>query len=91
MIVQAGILSPIEVQYVSWANLKINAADFYWNAKFTVAKDGAKVFDNDTINASTGETPAQIAAKYTTKIFFKTFWELVSRERPGPKYFADSE
>ena len=62
-IVKQGILTADEVQYVTWNSLQIKAADWYWNEGFTVKKDGATAIGNVAINATTGETPAQIAAK----------------------------
>ena len=57
-------LMQAEVQYVTWGSLNINLAGYFWNkVDFTVTKDGATATGNDTVNASTGETPAQIAAK----------------------------
>ena len=62
-IVQLGILTAGEVKYVTWNSLQINVAGWYWNEGFTVKKDGAIATGNVAINATTGETPAQIAAK----------------------------
>ena len=63
-LVKLGILSSAEAQYVTWGNLNINVAGWYWSkADFTVKKDGATATGNVTLNASTGETTAQIAAK----------------------------
>ena len=64
ILVKLGILTSTETQYVTWSNLNINVAGWYWSkADFTVKKDGATATGNATINASTGETPAEIAAK----------------------------
>lgn len=66
MIVQQGILTANEVQYVSWSNLKINLAGWYWSkGVFTVSKDGATASGHVTVDADSGETPVQIAAKLT--------------------------
>ena len=62
-IVQQGILTADEVQYVTWNSLQINVAGWYWNEGFTVKKDGATATGSVAINAATGETTAQIAAK----------------------------
>ena len=62
-IVKLGVLTADEVKYVTWNSLQIKAADWYWNEGFTVKKDGATATGNVAINATTGETTAQIAAK----------------------------
>ena len=62
-IVQQGILTADEVQYVTWNSLQIKVAGWYWNEGFTVKKDGATATGSVAINAATGETTAQIAAK----------------------------
>ena len=62
-IVKLGVLNADEAKYITWNNLQIKAADWYWNEGFTVKKDGATANGNVAINATTGETPAQIAAK----------------------------
>ena len=62
-IVKLGVLNADEAKYVTWNSLEIKAADWYWNEGFTVKKDGATATGNVAINATTGETPAQIAAK----------------------------
>ena len=68
VIVQEHILTQAEVNYVSWADLKINVARWYNNgAHFSVKKDGAVCTGSVTIDASINETPAQIAAKINNK------------------------
>ena len=62
-IVKQGILTADEVQYVTWNSLQIKVAGWYWNEGFTVKKDGATATGSVAINAATGETTAQIAAK----------------------------
>ena len=62
-LVKLGILSSSETQYVTWSNLNIKVAGWYWNEGFTVKKDSATATGSVAINASTGETTAQIAAK----------------------------
>ena len=65
-IVKQGILTADEIKYVSWKDFTITSAIFYWNkGDFTVSKDGASCTGNVTLNASTGETTKQIAAKLT--------------------------
>ena len=65
-IIKQGILTKDEVQYVSWSSFKITSAFYYWNkGAFTVTKDEATVTGSVTLNASTGETTTQIAAKLT--------------------------
>lgn len=66
-IVKQGILTKAEAQYVSWANLNINIAGWYWNkGAFTVSKDGATMTGHVTIDADNGESPKQIAQKVAT-------------------------
>ena len=63
-IVKDGILTASEVQYVSWGNLNINVAGWYWSkGAFTVSKDGATATGHVTVDADTGETTQQIATK----------------------------
>lgn len=58
------IITPDEAQYVSWGNLNINIAGWYWNkGSYTVTKDGATATGHFTVDADTGETPQQIAEK----------------------------
>ena len=65
-IVKQGILTADEVKYVLWKDFTVASAIFYWNkGDFTVSKDGASCTGNVTLNASTGETTKQIAAKLT--------------------------
>lgn len=65
-IVKQGILNQDELKYVSWDSFKITSAFYYWNkGSFTVTKDGATATGSVTLNASTGETTSQIAAKLT--------------------------
>ena len=75
-LVKQGLLTQDEVQYVTWANFKITKAGYFWNvAKFTIQKDGATAIGQNTINASIGETPAQIAAKLSnTTLQFNYDW-----------------
>ena len=68
VIVREHILTQAEVNYVSWADLKINVARWYNNgAHFSVSKDGAICTGSVTIDASINEAPAQIAAKINNK------------------------
>ena len=63
-IVKQGILTQDEAQYVSWGSLQINVAGWYWNkGAFSVSKDGATATGHVTVDADSGETPAQIVAK----------------------------
>ena len=63
-VVKDGILTQDEVQYVSWGNMNINFAGYFVNKlKFTVTKDGATATGSATIDADSGSTTAQIAAK----------------------------
>ena len=63
-IVADGILTADEVQYVSWGDLTINEAGWFKNkGDFTVSKDGSVATGTVSVNASTGETTQQIAAK----------------------------
>ena len=62
-VVKQGILTADEAKYVTWQSFKINVAGWYWTVNFTVSASGATATDNAALNASTGETPAQIAAK----------------------------
>ena len=63
-IVNDGILTADETQYVSWGDLTINEAGWFHNqGDFTVAKDGSVATGTVTVNASTGETTQQIATK----------------------------
>ena len=74
-LVKLGILSASETQYVTWSKLDIKVAGWYWSEAFTVKKDGATATGNVAINASTGETPAEIAAKLSkAKIQFNYDW-----------------
>ena len=68
VVVKEQILTQDEVKYVSWGDLKINAARWYNNqAHFSVKKDGAVCTGSDTVDASINETTAQIAAKLNNK------------------------
>ena len=68
IVVKEKILTQNEVKYVSWDDLKINAARWYNNgAHFSVKKDGAVCTGTDKADASINETPAQIAAKINNK------------------------
>ena len=63
-LVQQGLLTQTEAQYVTWNSLNINEAGYFWNkGAFTVQKDGASATGHVTVDADTGETTAQIAAK----------------------------
>ena len=63
-LVKDGILTQNEAQYVSWGDLNINIAGWYWNkGSYTVTKDGATATGHVTIDADSGESPAMIAAK----------------------------
>ena len=73
-----GILNQTELQYVSWGDFTISAAQYFVNkGAFTVQKDGATATGTATLNATTGETPQQIAtkiAKAQTKFNFN-YWD----------------
>ena len=75
-IVKQGILTADEAKYVTWNSLQINVAGWYRSkADFTVKKDGASATGNATINASLGETSAEIAAKLSkATIQFNYSW-----------------
>ena len=81
-IVKQGLLTQDEVQYVSWSDLKINLAGWFWNkGAFTVKKDGATMTGHVTIDADSGEAPQQIARKITeaTNIKFNlNYWNTKS-------------
>ena len=63
-LIQQGILTQDEVQYVSWGSFNINKAGWFANkGAFSVSKDGATATGTVTIDATGGETTAQIAAK----------------------------
>ena len=65
-VVRDRILTQDEIQYVTWGNLNINVAGYFFNKlTFSVAKDGAVATGTSTIDADTGETTAQIADKIT--------------------------
>ena len=64
ILVQQGIITQDEAQYVSWGSLNINKAGWFTNqGTFTVSKDGATASGHVTVDATGGETTAQIAAK----------------------------
>ena len=76
-LVKDGVLTQNEAQYVSWGDLNINIAGWYWNkGSYTVTKDGATATGHVTIDADSGESPAMIAAKIakTTNIGFNYEW-----------------
>ena len=63
-LVKDDILTQDEAQYVSWGSLQINVAGWYWSkGAFTVKKDGATATGHVTVDADSGESPAQIVAK----------------------------
>ena len=65
-VVRDRILTQDEIQYVTWGNLNINLAGYFFNKlTFSVAKNGAVATGTSTIDADTGETTAQIATKIT--------------------------
>ena len=76
-VVKDGILTQDEIQYISWGNVDINVAGYFVNKlTFSVKKDGATATGSSTIDADSGSTPAQIAAKLTkASIYFNyTYW-----------------
>ena len=77
MLVQQGIITQDEAQYVSWASLNISKAGWFANqGAFSVKKDGATATGHVTVDATGGETTAQIASKITkanVKFNF-TYW-----------------
>ena len=65
-LVKDVIITQDEAHYVSWGSFNINKAGWFANqGAFTVTKDGATATGNVTIDATVGETTAQIAAKIT--------------------------
>ena len=63
-IVKQKVLTADEAKYVTWNNLEIVRAGYFWSqADFTVAKDGATATGHVTVNATNGETSKQVAAK----------------------------
>ena len=67
MLVKNHVLTAAETQYVSWADLTFNYAGWFYNqGHFTVQKDGATAKGYFTVDADTGETTQQIAAKINT-------------------------
>ena len=67
LVVKAGILTADEAKSVTWSSQTIAAAVWYWTVNFTVNLNGQTASGTDTINATTGETTAQIAAKLKSK------------------------
>ena len=64
ILVKNGILTQEETQYVSWGNLNINIAGWYWNkGSYTVTKDGATATGHVTVDADPNETMQQLATK----------------------------
>ena len=63
LIVKAGFLTAPEAKDVSWNSKTIASASWYWTVNFTVNVNGQTASGSDTINATTGETTDQIAAK----------------------------
>ena len=76
-LVKDGIITQDEVQYISWGSFKISKAGWFANqGAFTVSKDGATASGHVTVDATGGETTAQIASKITkanVKFNF-TYW-----------------
>ena len=63
-LVQQGIITQDEKQYVKWGSLNINKAGWFANqGAFTVTKDGATATGHVTVDATEGETSTQIAGK----------------------------
>ena len=63
-LVAQGLLTKLEASTLVWNPLQINIAGYYYSqASFTVHAAGKTVKGTTTINASTGETPTQIAGK----------------------------
>ena len=64
MLVQQGIVTQYEVQYITWGSFKISKAGLFANqGAFTVSKDGAMATGHVTVDATGGETTATIADK----------------------------
>ena len=63
VIVKDGILTQDEAQYVTWNDVNINMAGWFYNVGFTVKIGSATVNDTVTLDNDSGETPAQIVAK----------------------------
>ena len=66
IVVKQGILTDDEVQFVHWSNLTINIAGWYWTVGFTVWV-GGHASGTICLDADSGETTAQIAAKLQSK------------------------
>ena len=65
-LVQEGIITQDEVQYVSWGSFNVKKAGLFANqGAFTVSKDGATATGTVTVDATGVETTQQIAAKIT--------------------------
>ena len=66
-LVKNHILTAAETQYVSWGNLTVNYAGWFYNqGHFTVQKDGATAKGYFTVDADPNETVQQIANKINT-------------------------
>lgn len=63
IIVKDGILTQDEVKYVTWSNVSLTYAGWYYNVDFTVKIGSATATDNVTLDMDSGETTAQIATK----------------------------
>lgn len=63
VIVKEGILTQDEAQYVTWSNVNINMAGWFYNVGFTVKVGTATVNDTATLDNDSGESTAQIVAK----------------------------
>ena len=65
-LVQQGIITQDEVQYVSWSSFNVKKAGLFANqGAFSVSKDGATATGTVTVDATGGETTQQIATKIT--------------------------
>ena len=78
VLVKQEILTQDEAQYVKWGSLNISKAGYFWNkGAFSVKKDGATATGSVTIDADSGSTTQQIAAKISkaTNIKFNyNYW-----------------
>ena len=63
LVVKQGVLTQDEAQYVTWSNVNLTVAGWYWTVNFTVTVGGASVTDNACLDMDSGETTAQIGAK----------------------------
>ena len=68
LVIKAGILTADEAKHVAWSSQTIASAAWYWTVHFIVDFSGQTASGTDTLNATTGETTAQIANKLKTHL-----------------------